>query len=139
MCILSCMAWILFGANRTPPFIPWSKKSALSVIQFVVSCRLTFRIFRFECDFICDVFICSASHLPLPSHTTHSVAQRSSYQDPSCAWVCSLNPMHRTHEGHSRRHAAGWLYATSGSANSRATGQPPLRPQVTNSFIFAWR
>ena len=32
------------------------KKSALSVIQFVVSCRLTFRIFRFECDFICDVF-----------------------------------------------------------------------------------
>ena len=49
------------------------KKSALSVIQFVVSCRLTFRIFRFECDFICDVFICSASHLPLPSHTTHSV------------------------------------------------------------------
>ena len=49
------------------------QKSALSVIQFVVSCRLTFRIFRFECDFICDVFICSASHLPLPSHTTHSV------------------------------------------------------------------
>ena len=49
------------------------KKSALSVIQFVVSCRLTFRIFRFECDFSCDVFICSASHLPLPSHTTHSV------------------------------------------------------------------
>ena len=49
------------------------KKSALSVIQFVVSCRLTFRIFPFECDFICDVFFCSASHLPLPSHTTHSV------------------------------------------------------------------
>ena len=49
------------------------KKSALSVIQFVVSCRLTFRIFPFECDFFCDVFICSASHLPLPSHTTHSV------------------------------------------------------------------
>ena len=70
------MAWILFGANRTPPFIPWPKKSALSVIQFVVSCRLTFRIFRFECDFICDVFICSASHLPLPSHTTHSVEPR---------------------------------------------------------------
>ena len=45
MCILSCVAWILFGANRTPPFTPWSKKSALSVIQFVVSCRLTFRIF----------------------------------------------------------------------------------------------
>ena len=49
------------------------QKSALSVIQFVVSCRLTFRIFPFECDFFCDVFICSASHLPLPSHTTHSV------------------------------------------------------------------
>ena len=51
------------------------KKSALSVIQFVVSCRLTFRIFPFECDFICDVFICCASHLPLPSHTTHSVGR----------------------------------------------------------------
>ena len=28
------VAWILFGANRTPPFNPWSKKNALSVIQF---------------------------------------------------------------------------------------------------------
>ena len=29
MCILSFVAWILFGANRTPPFNPWSKKECV--------------------------------------------------------------------------------------------------------------
>ena len=73
MCILSCMDWILFGANRTPPFIPWSKKIALSGIRFVLSCRFELSLFRVECDSMFDLFFLSASHLPLPSHTTHSV------------------------------------------------------------------
>ena len=47
MCILSCMAWILFGANRTPPFIPWSKKEC--VVR----------------DSVCGVMSFDFSHFPI--------------------------------------------------------------------------